>query len=530
MGVGHGRAPACALAAVFVASRAAAYAAGVRYEMYVLERGVQILDAGELKEHLARSIWYLHTQPPLFNLFLGLVQKLPWDPVWTLAPLWLGLGALLVVLVHTLLRDLGVRPGLAVAATALITASPVTIVYENNLSYEYPLVVALTGLAVAAGRWATTGRLRWLVACAAVAGAATLTRALLHPLWYVAVVAVLLLARRPTGRWRPAAAALLAPLVLVAAVVAKNQVVLGSPQLSSFAWWNLSRVTVDELTPDRRETLIAEGTLTPMARVGSLAWLDAYGGVSAPCTPAHPDVPVLAQGYKANGEVNLNAECYLPLQREARHNALAAARAEPAYTARTVVGAFQVWGLSSSDFFAVYGNRDHIVAWDTVYRRVVLLDVPYDPPVTTRTAWWVAFRSPDGRWRFSLTIAAATLLAVAAGARSLRRMARRARTAGAHLADPASIGVDAALAVVGVTVLMVTLIGNVFEIGENNRFRVMVEPVTLIVAVGLADRLVTRFQAWRARRGEDPAGGVGSPADDDAAPGPHRIGEESVVA
>ncbi len=40
----------------------------------------QLLDVRLLKDHLIQSVWYLNSQPPLFNLYAGLVLHLPAGP------------------------------------------------------------------------------------------------------------------------------------------------------------------------------------------------------------------------------------------------------------------------------------------------------------------------------------------------------------------------------------------------------------------------------------------------------------------
>jgi hypothetical protein len=195
------------------------------------------------------------------NLFLGLSLKLsPFGPELTFGAMWLALGFILLVVVYTLLRDLGVHRWPALVATAVIIVNPVTILYETHLSYEYPLAVGLIALALFGLRWARTGRLGWLVAAMAAAGTCVLTRSLLHPLWYVVVAGALVFARRPTGRWLPALAAIAVPLVLMAGVMAKNSVVFGTAQLSSLAGWNFGRVTVDELPEDIAQRLVNEAS------------------------------------------------------------------------------------------------------------------------------------------------------------------------------------------------------------------------------------------------------------------------------
>lgn len=474
-----------ALAMAFVASRLGAHLAGVRYDAALLPVALQHLDVDQLRDRLLESLWYQHSQPPLFNLLIGLVYKFsPLSPERTFHLLWLVLGAVLVVVVFTLLRDLGVPRWAAVVATVVITCSPTVLLYENWASYEYPLAVAITAIALAALRYARSGAWSWLIALVVLAGGCVLTRALLNPLWYVGLIALVLVARRPP-RWLPALAVVAVPLVLVAGLMVKNQVLFGSFSTSSWLGWNLQRVTIDELPQGDRDQLIADGTLSPMAAYAVFLPIEKYDGVTPPCTPAHPDVPVLADPVKHNGPGNFNNECYVPITNEALRNAVKAARARPGGTARAIVGSFQIWGESASQYAFVYDNRLKIDGYDTAYRQLVLLDLPWDPPVKTNAGWWIPIGTPGGRWRISLTVVLASLAAVVVGVRGGWRVLRRR-------ADP----VDVALAAIGFTVLTVTIVGNVFEIGENNRFRFIVEPITFVVAAWLLTRA---WQLGRAR-------------------------------
>ena len=503
------------LAAAFLLSRGAAHLAGVRYDATLLDVSLQHLDNRVLEEHLVQSLWYQHTQPPLFNLLIGLVLKLsPVSPERTFHLLWLALGVALVVITYRLLIELRVRRWFALVATVVITCSPTVLLYENWLAYEYPLTVALTAIPLAGLRWVRGGQVRWLVAAAALAAGCVLTRALLNPVWFLGVVAVLLIARPPVGRWRPALVAIGVPALVIAALMVKNQVVFGSPSFSSWLGWNLQRVTIDELPVETRQRLIDDGVLTPLATYPVFLPTETYTDVVGPCVREHPDVPALAEPRKATGRENFNDECYLPIYRESLDNAIAAGRAEPAATARAVFGSMQIWSESSSQYAFVYDNRLKIDGADTIYRQLVLLDVAYDPPVKTNAGWWIPIGTPGGRWRASLTVIMATALAAIAGTRAVVRVLRRRAT-----------GTDAAVALIGFTVVTVTVVGNLFEIGENNRFRFMVEPITFIVLAWFAARLAATIRRrWRTRRAgdeppaaptqdePDPDSGHGSPA------------------
>jgi hypothetical protein len=501
------------LTAGFLVSRGAAHLAGVRFDASLLNVSLQHLDNRVLEEHLVQSLWYQHTQPPLFNLLIGLVLKFsPLSPERTFHLLWLALGVVLVAITYRLLIELRVPRLLALVATLVITCSPTVILYENWLSYEYPLTVAISALVLTSLRWVRCGELRWLAASALLAAGCVLTRALLNPLWFVAVVAVLLIARRPVGRWRPALIAVGIPALVITALMVKNQVLFGSPSYSSWLGWNLQRVTIDELPVETRQRLVDDGVLTPLATYPVFLPTETYADVVPPCVREHPDVPALAEPRKETGRENFNDECYLPIYRESLDNAIAAARAEPGATARAVLGSLQIWSESSSQYAFVYDNRLKIDGADTVYRQIVLLDVPYDPPVKTNAGWWIPIGTPGGRWRFSPTVIVATAIAAIAGARSLLRVLRRRAT-----------GTDAALAVIGLTVVSVTVVGNLFEIGENNRFRFMVEPITFVALTWFVARVWSRARhRWpgrATRRADRPS--VGLPTDGTGAlPGP----------
>ena len=69
-------APALAIAGVFAVSRVAARLAGVTFDTSPLTRFWQIADTNLLHHHLLQTLWNLHSQPPLFNLWLGINLKL----------------------------------------------------------------------------------------------------------------------------------------------------------------------------------------------------------------------------------------------------------------------------------------------------------------------------------------------------------------------------------------------------------------------------------------------------------------------
>jgi hypothetical protein len=61
---------------IFAASELLARALGIRFASETFGTLYQYLDPAILRGDLARGLYYLHAQPPLFNLELGVVLKL----------------------------------------------------------------------------------------------------------------------------------------------------------------------------------------------------------------------------------------------------------------------------------------------------------------------------------------------------------------------------------------------------------------------------------------------------------------------
>src|SRR3954447_15928112 len=113
-------APVVFLVAAFAASRLVYRLAGVRFDASTLPTFVQFVDPELLRHHLASRIWYLHTQPPLYNLYLGVLLKAAGGSFTGVAHATsLVAGLALAVAIYALLRRLGVGAWWAAGASFL---------------------------------------------------------------------------------------------------------------------------------------------------------------------------------------------------------------------------------------------------------------------------------------------------------------------------------------------------------------------------------------------------------------------------
>jgi hypothetical protein len=446
------------LAAAFVASRAALYAVGVRFDTSPLSYFWQLLDPELLRGRLVQSLYDLHAQPPLFNLLVGIDLKLfPSHYGAAFEAVYAALGLVLVLALFELGLRLGLAPPVAAGIALLYAVSPSAILYENFLFYDHlvDVLVPLSALALAAylARPTFARAFGFFAAVAALA----LTRSMFHALWLVALVAALVFARRGAARTTLAAAAL--PLALVVALYVKNALVFGgAPAASSWLGENLARTTISSLRQKERERLVAEGKLSPIVLVPLFQRADRYRAI----VPLRPPtgVPALDQLTKSTGYPNLNNATEIDVARRYQQADLWVIRHRPGAYLRGVGRALRLF-FSPANPSALY-ERNHgtLEPWRRVYDAIV----------------YGAFAAGVGAF-----LAAGYALALALGLRELLR--RRLEPLSGYLLA---------------TILYVVAVGTLVDAGENYRFRVMLDPlVALLLARAATTALAAKAQRKR---------------------------------
>ena len=131
------------LIAIFVLVHALYYLAGIRFIDTTLIEVMHFIDVELLKTRLLESVIYLHIQPPLFNLFTGLVLKLAPDPTWLFHVVFLACGLVLYLNVFFLQVKFGVNARLAAFLATVFMASPSFILWEHFLLYTLPIATLL---------------------------------------------------------------------------------------------------------------------------------------------------------------------------------------------------------------------------------------------------------------------------------------------------------------------------------------------------------------------------------------------------
>ena len=120
--------PIATLVTTFVVSRVLAIKCGTSFDVSTIGTFMQFLDPQLLLRDPLRSVWLLHSQPPLFNLYLAL--GLAFGPDGALpffAATYLGAGLLLALGLWGLLRAVGLRAWTASVLASVFVASPTSL-------------------------------------------------------------------------------------------------------------------------------------------------------------------------------------------------------------------------------------------------------------------------------------------------------------------------------------------------------------------------------------------------------------------
>lgn len=453
----------------FVVVRAVLFASGLRFQANPAGQ-IHLLDLGELRADPFLAFTANHIQPPLFNFFVGSVSR--WSPFGTgisFQVLYFVMGLVTVVVLWVLLVDLGARRWAATVAAVGVGWSPLAIRNEAVLTYETPtamIVVLSVWTFVRYVRCPGTLRLALFVSTLVVG---VWTRTTLNPIWFVGALVLVVLAPPRNRRvpWGRVATVVGVAVVLAVLPALHNQVRFHSPGYSSFAGMNLSRSTVLQLPRSELDRLVDEGRLSPAAKIVPYSPYADYEAVFGPCE-ADTGLPVLDDVVKAtSGDRNMNAECYLPAYHRARSDAFAALRADPGAYARAVLASglvYERWDVHAADPGNAAWRR-----WVSITTPTMIpVDLRYTPLGSDAQPYAVSVTALVDVNRFSLTIAAALILSIALGVRSLVRI----RRATADAADWARL-------YLAYTVACVSAVSVLFDSFENARFREPLDPVLL---------------------------------------------------
>ncbi len=464
-----------AMAVVFGITRAVARISGVFFDSSALQASWQHLDVVLLRERLAESLFYQHSQPPLFNAFLGGVLKVAGAsaaPVFQ--ALFLAMGFALYATCFAVMRRLAISRSVAFVAASVFAVSPSYILYESWLHYTLPLALLVALAALGLARLLERRDLPSALLFFLSVGMLCMTHGIFHLVYLIGCV-VLLLVRRNIPKRVVLAGALL-PVLLLVTIYVKNAVVFGQFGTSTWMGMNVALRRVEALPMPERERLVRDAAISPVSLVTPFDPLERFPRRFSAVPERFAHVPALANARKADGNPNLNHAGYIEISKQ--------------YAADT---------------------------------KFVLSHYPKILVVSLFRGWWEYFRSSSDYWFLAPNLEASTLMRVynrafdvlVYGALAPKLVGvllviaipalvvatLRALYRGASGVEPLSPEQRVLLGFCAVTIAFVAVTANTLNALENMRIRFMTDPLVVILAAFWTEQWVLpRIRAWRARR------------------------------
>lgn len=453
------------LTIVFALSRLAVWLAGVPFETGTLSSAWQLLDPQLLQFDLARSLFYLHSQPPLFNLYVGAVLQLgPAEPNWIFLAINRLLGLTVCLGSYLLMRYLRISRPLAAAAAAVLVLRIGFLFDEQKIFYDLPTIALVLLAMLSLSRalegcpWSFSFFLTSLFLLCAL-------RSLFHLLFFLLAWLLCWMAGYPQLRHKTPALVL---LTLLLGIYGKNYLVFGQFGVSSWLGLNLARVVTKGYSEEERSRRIAAGEMAEILRQRPFLPVTAYPDPLMEKL-RWPEIPALAAKLKSTGEPNYNHEAVLTLGRLY----LEASRREIASRP----------GLYLAE---VGRNWVRMLEPNTGGRDLKSYRARLEPWVDVDLLEWALGLRPGveivgiqvpSPWRLTLFVWPLTLLL------GLWWLVGRTPKAFQLQASHRFL-----LQMMLFVILWVALVGNSLEVGENARFRTYTDPLMTVIVCLLIER------------------------------------------
>jgi hypothetical protein len=447
------------LGIVFIISRVLYSKAGIQFDAGTINRTWHFIDIYLLKNDLWRSVFYLHTQPPLMNLLTGVgLHLFPATYANIFRAFFLLGGFILTLAIYFLGNRLGFPKYISSILAAWFAIGPATVVYENYFFYTYPTTILLTFSALFLVRFLEKRRALDGLLFSLMLAANALTWSLFHLAWLLGcfgIVVFLLKGSRRKAFW------LLPAFLLVFAWYAKNAVLYDSFTASSWAGLNVFKTVTIRIPGKVREQWVKEGIVSELALVPPYRSPDVYLEYF-PDTPL-TGIPLLDDINVSTGYRNQHHLSYVYAGERYMEDSMRMIIHAPRYYLEILPYSFYIYLHSASDYEPVYSIRAPVDGWDTIWNRLFYGQWQKDEALGERAstfspdhlAWWLVFS-------FLLVITAVPV--------SLWRQRDQRYSPEYGL-----------IFFMFWNILFVSAAGTLLDLGENNRTRFGIDPFIILL-------------------------------------------------
>ncbi len=218
--------------------------------------GWQVLDIKCLESDLLKSLYYLHSQPPFYNLLIGIVVKIsPQYYLVTISILYLILSYCIYIMIFYILNFFNIPKPFSFIFATIYILSPEAILYEHWIFYTWFNTFLILLSLFLLIRYQESKSDIYLLLFFIDITILMLTRSMFHLIFLFGIVAILILFNRV--KWKRVLILSLIPASIVATLYMKNYLLFGFFGSSSWMGMNLSKVAKYALIDSDIKTLLS---------------------------------------------------------------------------------------------------------------------------------------------------------------------------------------------------------------------------------------------------------------------------------
>ena len=310
-----------------------------------------LIDRPLLEDRLLESLFYLHTQPPLWNLFVAIYFCIhtTYQSMFA-ASMFLLLGFASYCSVFSLLRFMGIPKSLAVLSATVFMASPTFVLLEHVVGYDFPIMALVTiSIVILWKFFERPSYIRALLFFSIIA-VTCLTRSLFHLTYFLVMVGSIALMNR--GSLKTVLLAALPGFALVFSVYVKNYLVFDRFTASTWMGMNAAKVVVRSAPLEERERWHEEGIVSETMLIDPWSEVSQYPERLRTIPERFQDIPLLSKTSKDDGYKNLHNVAYIRIADQYLVDVVRVVQHEPFEYLRGLASAWYCYlrGTDESEF------------------------------------------------------------------------------------------------------------------------------------------------------------------------------------
>lgn len=276
----------------------------------------QLLDPFWLKENLFESLFYLHSQPPLFNLLFGVGEYIlgPFARIF-FNILFILLSFITIVYAYKVLLILRINKALSFLVIFVYLISPATMLYENWFFYTQIIVFLLILAIHYLLKFINTSNYSYLKIYFYAIALVTLFSAFFHLIWlFILYLIPILIVER--GRKKILFQTIL-PFIIVLSVYLKNFILFDNFSTSSWLGLNLSRIATRFIDKDIKLELIQNNIISKASLFRGFPDKQTFEKIKELYPYNKVGITVLDKEYKKSNQINFNNSIFIKLSKDA---------------------------------------------------------------------------------------------------------------------------------------------------------------------------------------------------------------------